>query len=66
MRDRRCMYICEFTGELWSMKKASRLNCPNTFPLATDKPQGPFPLPGGAEGYILPAQPAPTSGSVPI
>ena len=32
----------------------------NTFPPVTDKPQGPFPLPGGANGYILPVQPVPS------
>src|ERR1700685_232517 len=52
--DRGCMWLCELALELWSMKKAGRLNQPNTFPPATDKPQGPFPLPGGAKGDILP------------
>ena len=59
--DRGCMWLCELALELWSMKKAGRLNQSNNFPPATDKTQGPFPLPGGAKGYILPAQPAPTS-----
>jgi hypothetical protein len=60
LHDRGCRYICSFALELWSMKKAGRLNQPNTFPPATDKPQGPFALPGGAKGYILPAQSAPS------
>ena len=59
-RGRGCMWLCELALELWSMKKAGRLNQPDTFPPATDKPQGPFPLPGGAKGYILPIQPAPS------
>jgi hypothetical protein len=58
--DRGCMYICSFAVELWSMKRSGRLNQPNTFRPATDKFQGPFPLPGGAKGYILPIQPNPS------
>jgi len=61
MDDRGCRNLCEFAVELWSMKKAGRLNQPNSAPSPTDQTQGPFPLPGGASGFILPAQPAPTS-----
>ena len=60
--DRGCMNICGNAEERWSLQKAGRLNQPNTFPSPTDQPQGPFPLPGGGSGYILPAQPAPAPG----
>lgn len=42
-------------------EEGGQLNQPNTAPSPSDQPQGPFPLPGGASGYVLPAQPAPTS-----
>jgi hypothetical protein len=61
MYDRGCRSLCMLAEELWSRKKAGRLNQPNTAPSPSSQPQGPFPLPGGASGYILPAQPAPTS-----
>ena len=54
-----CGYICGFAKDLWRLQKSGRLNQPNTFPSPTDKPQGPFPLPGGGSGFILPVQPAP-------
>jgi hypothetical protein len=57
--DSGCRRLCALAEELWSRKKVGQMNQPNTFPPATDKPQGPFPLPGGAKGYILPIQPAP-------
>ncbi len=63
-RERGCALICADAEERWSQQKAGLLNRPDTFPPTTDKPQGPFPLPGGASGYILPAQPAPT-GPIP-
>ncbi len=56
-----CGYICSGARErwhLWELQQSGQLK-PNTFPSPTDKPQGPFPLPGGAKGYILPMQPAP-------
>jgi hypothetical protein len=56
-----CGYICRFAEDLWRMQKSGRLNQPDTFPSPTDKPQGPFPLPGGGSGLILPEQPAPHS-----
>jgi hypothetical protein len=46
--------------DLWNMKKKGLLDQPNTFPVSTDRPQGPFPLAGGANGYILPAVSTPT------
>ncbi len=59
MYDRGCMRLCAFAEELWRRKRAGQLNQPNTAPSPSDQPQGPFPLPGGASGYILPARPAP-------
>ena len=56
-----CGDICRFAEDLWRMQKSGRLNQPDTFPSPTDKPQGPFPLPGGGSGFILPEQPAPHS-----
>jgi hypothetical protein len=57
--DMGCIYICGYAEDLWRMQKSGRLNQPDSFPSPTDQPQGPFPLPGGSRGYILPAQPAP-------
>jgi hypothetical protein len=57
--DRSCGELCQDAEERWSQKKARLLDRPSTFPSPTDKPQGPFTLPGGAKGYILPMQPAP-------
>jgi hypothetical protein len=54
-----CGYICGFARDLWRLQKSGQLNQPSTFPTPSDKPQGPFPLPGGGSGFILPAQPAP-------
>lgn len=54
--DRGCMLLCGFAEELWRRKKAGQINQPNTAPSPSDQPQGLFPLPGGASGYILPAQ----------
>jgi hypothetical protein len=60
-----CGDLCAAARDLWNMKKAGVFDRPETFPPSTDKLQGPFPLPGGANGYILPAfpTPAPTSDS---
>ena len=58
--DKGCEDICQTAEDLWNLKKSGRLNQPNTWPSQTDKPLGPFPLPGGASGYVVPAQPAPT------
>ena len=57
--DRACASICINAIDRWNLQKAGRFNQPDTFPSLTDQPQGPFPLPGGANGYILPVQPAP-------
>jgi hypothetical protein len=57
-----CVYICENAEDRWRQQKSGLRNQPNTFPSPTDKPQGPFPLPGGASGYILPEQPPPAPG----
>jgi hypothetical protein len=59
--DTGCAYACGDARERWSQQKAGRLDQPSIFPSPTDKPQGPFPLPGGASGYILPVQPAPAN-----
>lgn len=56
-----CGYICGNARErwhLWKLQQSGQLK-PNAFPPPTDKPQGPFPLPGGGSGFILPVQPAP-------
>jgi len=55
-----CGDICRYAKDLWRMQKSGRLNQPDTFPSPTDEPQGPFPLPGGGSGFILPKQPAPS------
>ncbi len=60
--DRACASICINAIDRWNLQKAGRFNQPDTFPSPTDQPQGPFPLPGGANGYILPVQPAPAPG----
>jgi hypothetical protein len=52
-----CGDLCMAAQDLWNMKKKGLLDKPDTFPPSTDKQQGPFPLPGGANGYILPAFP---------
>src|SRR5260370_30515280 len=55
-----CASVCATAEDLWNLQKSGRLNQPNTWPSQTDKPLGPFPLPGGASGYVVPAQPAPS------
>jgi hypothetical protein len=58
--DMGCIYICGNAEDRWRLQKSGRLDQPNTFPTPTDELQGPFPLPGGASGYIQPLQPAPS------
>ena len=58
--DKGCADLCQTAEDLWNLQKSGRLNQPNTWPSHTDKPLRPFPLPGGASGYVVPAQPAPT------
>ena len=56
-----CGNLCSGARErwhLWKLQQSGQLK-PNSFPSPTDKPQGPFPFPGGGSGFILPAQPAP-------
>jgi hypothetical protein len=60
--DLGCANACGDAKERWSQQKAGLLNHPNAVPSPTDKLQGAFPLPRGASGYILPAQPAPARG----
>ena len=50
-----CGDLCMAAQDLWNMEKKGLLDKPDTFPPSTDMQQGPFPLPGGANGYILPA-----------
>jgi hypothetical protein len=52
--DRMCMDDCGAARELWQRAKDGTLNQPVTYPLSTDKLQGPFPLQGGAKGWVLP------------
>jgi hypothetical protein len=57
-----CGYICGNARErwhLWKLQRSGQLK-PNALPSPTDKPQGPFPVPGGGSGFILPAQPVPS------
>ncbi len=58
--DKGCASICATAEDLWNLQKSGRLNQRNTWPSQTDKPLGPFPLPAGASGYVVPAHPAPT------
>jgi hypothetical protein len=53
MRDRGCRYICEFTGELWSMKKAGRLNQPKHLPTCYGQTSRPLPASGWREGIYF-------------
>jgi len=53
----RCGELCFAARDLWNMQKTGVFDRPDTFPSSTDKQQGPFPLQGGANGYILPAFP---------
>ena len=59
VNDRSCASICINAIDRWNLQKAGRFDQPDSFPTPTDQPQGPFPLPGGANGYILPVQPPP-------
>ena len=63
--DSTCMYACQGARELWQRAKAGALNQPLTFPLSTDKPQGPFLQPDGGKIYILPLPPTPASSATP-
>jgi hypothetical protein len=56
-----CGYLCSGARERWHLLKLEQSGelKSNTFPSPTDKAQGPFPLPGGGSGFILPVQPAP-------
>jgi hypothetical protein len=56
-----CTDACQAARELWQRSKEGTLNQPFTLPAPTDQLQGPFPLPGGAKGYILPVPPTPVS-----
>jgi hypothetical protein len=54
-----CGELCQAAQNLWNLKKEGLIDKLDTFPSSTDKLQGPFPLPGSGNGYILPAPPAP-------
>ncbi len=61
-----CMDMCGAARELWQRWDAGEREKPLTLPQATNRTQGPFLLPGGAKGYILPlASPPGTSGATP-
>ena len=55
--DWMCMNVCGSARELWQRARAGTLDQPLTYPLSTDKLQGPFPLKGGAKGWVLPMPP---------
>jgi hypothetical protein len=57
--------MCAGAREMWRLSKEGKLDQPYTFPRATNKMQGPFPLPGGAKGYILPLPPTPKAPAAP-
>jgi hypothetical protein len=48
-----CLHICGYARGLWGSSKNSPQGVPS-WPLSTNKPQGPFPLQGGGLGYVLP------------
>jgi hypothetical protein len=57
-----CSSLCSGARERWNLRRLQQSGQlkPDLFPAPTDKPQGPFPLPGGGSGFILPKQPAPS------
>src|ERR1700691_5073738 len=64
--DVECRHACMGAKGSWGTSK----NPPSTdtLPLSTGKPQGPFPLPGGGSGYVLPlpsSPPIPTTSEAP-
>jgi hypothetical protein len=63
--DVECRQVCGSARGSWATSK----NPPSTTHyLSTDKPQGPFPLPGGGAGYVLPLPSfalSPTAGATP-
>lgn len=63
--DSTCMYACQGARELWQRAKDGGLNHPLTFPLSTDKLQGPFLQPDGGRIYIVPVPPTPASSATP-
>ena len=50
-----CRRSCLLARELWAISHNPPSESP--FPPSTNVPQGPIPLPGGGEGYILPLLP---------
>ncbi len=64
-RDDTCGDMCEGARELWRRAKAGQLNQPLILPSPTNELQGPFPLEGGAKGYILPLPPTPAAEQTP-
>ena len=55
--DWMCMNDCGAARELWQRAKEGTPKEPFTLPPATNKLQGPFLLPGGAKGWVLPVPP---------
>jgi hypothetical protein len=54
-----CGGACMYAKERWAASHNPPPESP--FPQSTNVPQGPIPLPGGGEGYILPLLPSPTA-----
>ncbi len=63
--DATCMYLCEGAQERWARARAGTLNQKSDFPESTTQPQGPFPVPGGGYGYILPVPSTPYAAPTP-
>jgi hypothetical protein len=59
-----CRRVCMGARADWATSHNPPAASP--FPLSTNVPQGPIPLPGGGEGYVLPLLPPPgTPGAAP-
>lgn len=63
--DEVCRDECEALEDLWQRKKSGYVPGKPTLPLSTNVPQGPFPLPGGGNGYIVPLPPTPAAAATP-
>jgi hypothetical protein len=59
-----CADACVAARELWKAQREGRLS--QAPPMTSrEQPQGPFPMPGGGSGYILPLPPTPNSVATP-
>ncbi len=64
--DKMCGRLCMRARSLWGSSRNPPTE--NPYPLSTDKLQGPFPLPGGGSGYVLPGSsfaPSPAASATP-